>query len=110
MHIFHKISVDIQNDDIAVQNLRRSEKLTILNYYNTLIKLDNSINSLDVVSKVRAEFQNSINYTIENRLYERLINEVDKPYTMELIRHETSRLNEENRHIRKSKNHRAIYS
>ncbi len=103
MHIFHKLSVDIQNDDIAVSNLKRSEKVTVLKYYNTLIKLDNSINSLDVVSKVRAEFQNSINYTIENRLYNRLINQVDKPYTMELIRHETSRLNEENRRIRKSK-------
>ncbi len=103
MHIFHNICLDINNDDLSVQNLNRKEKIAILKYYNTLIKLDDNINNLDVISKVRAEFQNSINYTIENRLYDRLINQVDKPYTIELIKYETSRLKEENKHIKRSK-------
>jgi len=103
MHIFHNICLDINNDDLSVQNLDRKERIAILKYYNTLIKLDDNINNLDVISKVRAEFQNSINYTIENRLYDRLINQVDKPYTIELIKYETSRLKEENKHIKRSK-------
>lgn len=107
MHLFDTMTNEIRYGYGTVDRFSTQEKLLLLKYHRALLNLDKSISKLELTSKVRANLQNSINFSIESKLVN-LINESDNiKETFELIKHETGRIKTEISHIKENKRYSA---
>lgn len=107
MHLFDTMTNEIRYGYGQGNKFSTEEKLLLLKYHKALLNLDKSISKLELTSKVRANRQNSINFSIESKLVN-LINESDNTKeTFELIKHETGRIKTEISHIKENKRYSA---